>query len=155
MFTVIQTLNFIKSYLNLLDEQIRSVNPAYRLSHVQYVWLGFTLSAMLVTNSLCWEVYSRTSIGKHKSSKLRWMFKHAKLPWDKLLLCSIKAVLKRYGITEGILVLDDSDIPRSKNTSEIYGVHKLKDKASNGFIKGQNIVLLLLVTDKITIPVGF
>jgi len=34
-------------------------------------------------------------------------------------------------------------------------VQKLKDKASGGFIQGQNIVMLLLVTNKITIPVGF
>lgn len=155
LFTVIQTLSFIKVYLNELDAQIRLVNPNYKLSTAQCLWLGFMLSAILVTNSLCWEAYSRTSIGKHKASKLRWMFKHTKLPWEKLLLCSVKAILKRYSITEGLLVLDDSDLPRSKHTSKLYGVHKLKDKTSGGFIKGQNIVLLLLVTDKVTIPVGF
>jgi hypothetical protein len=34
-------------------------------------------------------------------------------------------------------------------------VHKLKDKKSDGYVMGQCIVLLLLVTEQVTIPVGF
>ena len=64
-------------------------------------------------------------------------------------------MLKRYNITQGVLVIDDSNIKRSKNTSKLYGLQKLKDKSTGGFLKGQNLVLLLLVTDKVTIPVGF
>jgi hypothetical protein len=155
LFSITNTLSFIKLYLSALDDQIQSVNPSYKLSFSQSVWLGFILSALLVTNTLCWEVYSRASIGKRKSSALRWMFRHTKLPWEQLLVFSLKALLKRYNITECILVLDDSDIQRSKNTTKLHAVQKLKDKVSGGFIQGQNIVMLLLVTDKITIPVGF
>ena len=34
-------------------------------------------------------------------------------------------------------------------------VHKLKDKASGGFIRGQSLLFLLLITPKVMIPVGF
>ena len=34
-------------------------------------------------------------------------------------------------------------------------LHKIKDKASGGFINGQKLVFLCLVTDIVSIPVGF
>src|ERR671915_2234940 len=43
--------------------------------------------------------------------------------------------------------------PRPPRT--IAHVHKLHDKASGGFIMGQNLVFLLLVSELITVPVGF
>ncbi|UOA07008.1 transposase [Methylobacter sp. S3L5C] len=64
-------------------------------------------------------------------------------------------VLKRHGITEGVLVLDESDRARSKRTKRIYGVHKQKHKVSGGYVNGQTVVLLLLVTQMVTLPVGF
>jgi len=150
LFSLLSTLSFIRIYLKQLNDQIKLVNPSYRLSKAQAIWLGFVLSAILVTNSLCWAVHSRTSHGKHKESKLRWFFKKAKLPWDKLLVFSIRVILKKYGITEGVLVLDDSNISRSKNTKKLYGLQKLKDKATGGYMKGQSLMQLLLVTDKVT-----
>ena len=83
------------------------------------------------------------------------MFRRAKLvAWNFLFQMSVRVILEEYGITYGTLVLDDSDKRRSKKTTRIAGVHKLKDKASGGFIMGQNIVLLLLVTGTVTVPVG-
>jgi hypothetical protein len=51
--------------------------------------------------------------------------------------------------------VDDTDKARSKTTRTIAHVHKLHDKASGGFIMGQNRVFLLLVSELITVPVGF
>ena len=51
-------------------------------------------------------------------------------------------------------MVDDSAKKRSKRTQRIYKAHKLKDKSSGGFINGQSFVLLLLVTDTVTLPVG-
>ncbi|WP_221895208.1 hypothetical protein [Bathymodiolus japonicus methanotrophic gill symbiont] len=36
-----------------------------------------------------------------------------------------------------------------------YKVYKQKHKGSGGYVNGQTIVLLLLVTSSITVPVGF
>src|SRR5664279_1124274 len=83
------------------------------------------------------------------------MFREAKLAWDYLLLASVTLVLERYEITEGVLVLDESDRARSKRTKRIYGAHKQKHKALGGYVNGQTVVLLLLVTQSVTIPVGF
>ena len=44
---------------------------------------------------------------------------------------------------------------RSRNTSKIAGVHKVKDKKTGGWFNGQEFVFLILVTDTVTIPLGF
>lgn len=95
------------------------------------------------------------SLGDYKIAALSWMFRQSKIPWDKLLIASTRHILKTYGITNGVLVLDESDRARSKNTKRIHKVHKQKHKASGGYVNGQTIVLLLLVTESITVPVGF
>ena len=59
---------------------------------------------------------------------------------------SVRVILEEYGITYGTLVLDDSDKKRSKKTTRIAGVHKLKDKTSGGFIMGRNRLDPLLST---------
>ena len=80
---------------------------------------------------------------------------NSRIPWEQLLTISIKIILSRYGITEGIISIDDTDNKRSKSTKLIPWVHKIKDKASGGYIMGQSLVFLVLITSKITIPVGF
>jgi hypothetical protein len=40
-------------------------------------------------------------------------------------------------------------------TRKIAYVHKLKDKTSGGYIQGQCLIFLVLITPKVTIPVGF
>jgi hypothetical protein len=58
-------------------------------------------------------------------------------------------------VKAGVLVLDDSDKVRSRNTSKIAGVHKVKDKKTGGWFNGQEFIFLILVTEVVTLPVGF
>jgi hypothetical protein len=110
---------------------------------------------MLLTNSVCLAKFERASLGERKIAALSWIFREAKVAWDYLLLASVTLVLKRHGITESVLVLDESDRARSKRTKRIYGAHKQKHKVSGGYVNGQKVVFLLLVTQTITLPVGF
>ena len=64
-------------------------------------------------------------------------------------------LLAKFGITEAILVLDDSDKRRSKKCHKLHAVHKVKDKGTGGYSIAQNIIFLVLVAKGITIPVGF
>src|SRR4029453_3821564 len=45
--------------------------------------------------------------------------------------------------------------PRAKSAKALAYLYKLRDKESGGYIWGQSLVFLLLVTPKISIPVGF
>lgn len=110
---------------------------------------------ILITNSVCWAKFERASLGNYSLKALSWMFRHSKIPWDSLLKVSVALILEEYDITEGYLVLDDSDKKRSKGAKRIYKVHKTFDKASGGYFNGQEIVFLLLVTPLVSIPVGF
>ena len=64
-------------------------------------------------------------------------------------------VLEKYGISEGELVGDDSDRQRAKTTKRIFAAHKIFDKKTGGYFNGQTVILLYLVTPKISLPVGF
>ena len=104
---------------------------------------------------MCWAKFERASLGGYKIAALSWMFREAKVAWHYLLLASVTLVLERHGITEGVLVLDESDRSRSKRTKRIHKAHKQKHKASGGYVNGQTVVLLLFVTQSVTFPVGF
>ncbi len=94
------------------------------------------------------------STGTTKKS-ISWMFRDSKIPWEHLFHFSLKVIFKVYEITHGIISIDDSDKKRSKCTTKIYGVHKIKDKTTGGYCMGQGLVFLILITPKITIPVGY
>ena len=46
----------------------------------------------------------------------------------------------------GCVDIDDTDKKRSKSTKKISYAHKIKDKGSGGYIMGQSLVFLVLIT---------
>lgn len=146
---------FIKTFITDLDAALGKLKSNAKLTRLQRYWLGFCLTGMLLTNSVCWAKFERASLGEYKIAALSWMFRETKIAWHYLLLASVSLVLAQHGITEGVLVLDESDRARSKQTQRIHKAHKQKHKASGGYVNGQTVVLLLLVTQSVTIPVGF
>lgn len=150
----LQSLPEIEQFLTSLDQQLRTLNNK-GLSRYQRLWLNLVLTGIAVTGQLCWAIFERRDcFGRVTQDSLRWMFRHSELAWNKLLECSIKALVNKYDLTEGVLVIDDTERSRSKRTSKIHGVHTYKDKKSTGYLPGQSIVFLVLVTPLLTIPVG-
>lgn len=147
-------LPFINDYVGTLNEALEKLAPGSILSSKQRKWLGFCLTGMSVTNSICWAQFERASLGQYAVAALSWMQRHSKIPWPLLWQASIKATVQKYGITEGILVSDDSEKKRAKITKRIFGAHKMKEHKTGGYINGQSFVVLLLVTPVVTIPVG-
>ena len=145
----------ITDFIDQLNQSLSEIKPNARLTSIQTKWLGFCLMGILMLNSINWAKFERAGLGQYKMAALSWMFHHAKIAWDYLLIASVRSILTYYGITSGSLVLDEGDRERSKRTTHIYKAHKQKHKPSGGYVNGQCIVLLLLVTDKITFPVGF
>jgi len=151
-----EPLPFVSAFVDELDVALKSHGEKARgLSTLQRRWLGFCLMAIMVTNSVCWARFERAGLRRYSRGALSWMFRHAKLPWEMLLEKSVEVILRCHGIVSGTLVMDDTDKQRSKLTQRIAGVHKLKDKASGGFLMGQSVVFLLLVSATLTVPVGF
>jgi hypothetical protein len=150
-----EPLDFAKEFIESVNQCIEKEKPGRRMSRHQQWWLAFCITCVVLTNSVCWAHFERISLGRLTLKSISWMFRRSKILWEQLLVYSVRTVLNTYGITDGVLVLDDSDRARSKNTKKLHKVHKLKDKKTSGYAMGQNLVFLVLVTPKITIPVGF
>jgi hypothetical protein len=148
-------LPFIKEFIDQLDQGIRDCAPTRQLSKAQRWWLSFCLMGILLSNSVCWAAFERVGLGGYQQAAVSWMFRCSKLLWPLLLHVSIMRVLRRYGITEGVLVGDDSDRQRAKVTKRIFRAHKVFDKKTGGYFNGQTVVLLFLITPKVSLPVGF
>ena len=134
----VQILPFIRDFIALLSNSLEVHSPSYRLTKKQRLWLGFCMAGILLTNSICWKQYERASFGAWMTGALSWMFRQSKLDWDKLFKESIRVILEKYGITEGVLELDDTERERSKNAKELYHLGKQKDKKSGGYFNGQS-----------------
>jgi hypothetical protein len=125
------------------------------LSRSQQRWLKFCLTGVLLTNTVCWAAFERAGLGRYRIGALSWMFRHGKVAWEALWQASVRLVLQRYGLREGVPVGDDSDHRRAKRTKRIHGAPKVFDKQTGGYFNGQARVFLVLVTPKITVPIGF
>lgn len=148
-------LPFIKNYLDTLDDVIGKYKSGARLTRIQKGWLGFCIMGILLTNSVCWARFERSGMGHYSQAAISWMFRRSKIPWKLIFTMSVRIILITFGITEGILVTDDTGKQRSKSVKKIPRVHKIKDKSTGGYFMGQTIVFLVLVTPRITFPVGF
>jgi hypothetical protein len=149
-----KTLPFMTAFVDELDRALKRHDPEAGLTRKQKSWLGFCLMAIIVTNSVCWKRFERASVGQRSAASLSWMFRKAKGLWKVVFRASVSVILARYGISEGVLVVDDSEKKRTKQTKRIYKAHKVKAKKSGGFMNGPSFVLLLLVTPRVTLPVG-
>jgi len=150
-----EPLPFIKKYVSDLDKALKKLCPKKGLSRSQQYWLSFCVMAIMVSNTVCWARFQKVGIGQYRIGALSWMFRKSNIPWELLLVSSVGLILKKYGVTEGNATIDETDKKRSKCTKRIAHVHKIKDKPSGGYIMGQNLVFLALITAKVTIPVGF
>jgi len=146
---------FVSAFVEAVDEAIRAQSPSHGLSAMQRPWLAFCVTAVLVTNSICWARFARASLGTSALAAWSWMFRHSQIPWDELLVASVRVMLRYYGLTWGSLVIDDTDNQRSKSAQALAYLYTLRDKDSGGYSWGQSLIFLLLVTPQITLPVGF
>jgi hypothetical protein len=87
-------LPFISAFVESVDEAIRQHTLNHGLSALQRTWLAFCLTAVLMTNSICWARFARASLGTYSLAALSWMFRHSKIPWDELLVASVRLILR-------------------------------------------------------------
>jgi hypothetical protein len=119
---------FVSAFVEAVDTAIRAHQPHHAMSSTQRAWLAFCLTAVLVTNSICWARFERASLGTYAMAALSWMFRHSKIPWEHLLVASVWGILQHHGLTSGNLLIDDTDNPRSKSAKALAYLYKLRDK---------------------------
>src|SRR6266540_5556784 len=102
-------LPFVKEFVEEINEAINKQAPGEQLTAIQRQWLSFCLMGIIVTNSVCWAKFERAGLKKYTIASLSWMFRKANIPWELLLIMSVRIIIKKYGITEGGLLVDDAD----------------------------------------------
>jgi len=128
---------FIKSFIEDLNNAIKELKASAGLTRTQIAWLGFCLMGILLVNSVCWAKFERASLGGYSLARLSWMFRKSKIAWSLLFIASVKRVLKQHGVTEGTLVIDETDHRRAKRTKRIYKTHKQKESITGGYVNGR------------------
>ena len=146
---------FVDRFVEELSAALKPLNAGRGLSFTQRSWLKFCLMGVLMTNSVCWARFERIGLGGYRLGALSWMFRKTKIPWDRLFQASVGRALERHGLRDGVLTADDSDHRRAKRTPRIHAAHKIFDKKTGGYFNGQTLVFLLLVSGRVTLPVGF
>lgn len=150
----LKPLTLCSRFIEQLNGSLEVIG-ARALSRTQRLCLSICITGVLITNTLCWKRFERACFGRYSANAISKMFRHGKIFWEKLLFASVCRVVSAYNITSGVLALDGTENKRSKNTKAIAKVHKMKDKSTGGFVMGQHLTILVLITDKVTVPVGF
>src|SRR5512137_1418982 len=101
-----QPLPFVDRFVEELAASLKQLNAGRGLSFAQRSWLKFCLMGVLMTNSVCWAGFERIGLGGYRLGALSWMFRKAKIPWDKLFQASVGRALEGHGIKEGVLTAD-------------------------------------------------
>ena len=65
---------FVSAFVDAVDEAIREQNPSDGMSTMQRGWIAFCVTAVLITNSICWARFERASLGTYSLAALSWMF---------------------------------------------------------------------------------
>jgi hypothetical protein len=151
----LEALPFITEYFKSLNQSLEVEDKRHGLSIAQIGWLSICMMGILFTNTISWAGFSKVSIGKYTKAAFSKMCLTSKIAWNRLLICSTKMILRKFNISEGVLVVDDKNRQRSKKTKKIHGVHKQKDKITGGYCVGQTIILLYLVTPYFSLPISF
>jgi hypothetical protein len=137
-----QPAPFVRTFVAAVDDAIRESHPRHPMSATQRAWLACCVTAVLVTNSMCWARLARARLGTYSLAALSWMFRHRKMPWDKLLVARVRVILRHHGITSGNRVMDDTDNPRAKSAKALAYLYKLRDQDSGGSLWGPSLVFL-------------
>lgn len=150
-----EPLEFVTDFIDNIDQGLKEYDSSLKLTRIQKSWLSFCIMSIFLTRTVCWAKFERTSLGTYSMAAISWMFRKSKIPWNMLLVVSTILIIQHFGITCGCLAIDETDKKRSKSIKRIYKAHKIKDKSSGGYVMGQSLVFLVLITPKVTIPVGF
>ena len=60
---------FVKTFVNDLAAALGKLKPNAKLTPLQQIWLGFCLTGILLTRSVCWAKFERANLGGYPSRR--------------------------------------------------------------------------------------
>jgi hypothetical protein len=58
-----QPAPFVRAFVEAVDDAMRAHHPRQTMSATPRAWLAFCVTAVLVTNAMCWARFERASLG--------------------------------------------------------------------------------------------
>jgi hypothetical protein len=150
-----QPAPFGSACVDAVDQAIREPSPHHGMAAIQRAWRACCVTAVLVTHAMGWARFARASLGTSALAALSWLVRHRQMPWQALLVASVRVSLRHDGLTWGRLVIDESDHQRAKSATTLAYLDTRRDHESGGAVWGQRLVLLLVGTPALTLPGGF
>ena len=149
-----QTCPLVSAFVAAMNDAIRAHQPSCGMSAMQRTWLAFCVTAVWITNSIRWARFARASLGP-----LRWLLCRgcsgtAKFPGTNYLWPVCASFYGTMASPRGASSLM-TPITRAPIGQATRPLHKVRDKENPGYRWGQSLVFLVLVTPKISLPVGF
>jgi hypothetical protein len=106
---IAQPAPLMSAFVDAVDQAIREQSPHDGMSAMPRAWLACGVTAVLVTHAMGWARVARASLETSSLAALSWWFRHRQMPWDALLVASVRVILRHDGLTWGSLVIDESD----------------------------------------------
>lgn len=125
---LIRILPCATQFIDRLDQALRQVRQAQRLTRKQRYFLAFVIFPIFLTQRLCWATVSRRSPGQYSSAVLWWMFYRSEVVWQLLLHFKFLVIIDHYGLSEGNLLIDDTRRSWCKRTKKIGKADKIREK---------------------------
>ena len=72
---------FVRAFVEAVNDTMREPHPRHAMSATQRTGVAFCVTAVLITNSICWARFERASRGTSSLAALSWMFRPSKSPW--------------------------------------------------------------------------
>ena len=134
--------------------EVHQATGAKSLSKKQIRFLSACICAICWFGKISWASFGRFFLDISAQS-YSYMLKRSSIPWGSLWLSAVIFTLNIFRVKKAVISIDDTQRARSNRTKKIFGVFKDFDKKYGGFRFFQNIMMVCLVTDKVTIPLFF
>lgn len=144
----------IQNYVFSLNQKLFELNQI-KLSQAQLRFITYCLSSMMICGHLMFSSIVLQSLGLFSVAALSQMFRNSKIPFDSLKIAAITLLFEIYKPTKVFIGIDDTDRQRCKIVKVLGFVHKTVCKVTGGYMLAQNLVFVVLVTDRFTIPIAF
>lgn len=117
--------------------------------------IGLLLTGILVLGTFCLSALQRASCGALSVKAVSELVHRSKLEFvlSRLSRASLGLLISLCKITSARICIDECQVKRAKSCKKIFGAFWSKDRKTGGRIRGQEWVVLYLVTDRFSIPV--
>ena len=143
-------LNCVNKYV---DDLCTSANVL--LSKKQMVLVSRLLTGMILLGSFKLNRIAVLFLLQTSPHAMHAMLRRSGIPFRLLFWGGLKLIFQQFGIRIITIQIDDTERTRSKNCKILPFVRKALCKVTGGWIQAQNIVFIVLVTEKVTIPCWF